>query len=184
MKVQTIPITKTVISDVPGLDPITIYTENLFPARGKVTIECYSKSWSAYWGNMGKDTALAEFFCSVSADYIVGCLDPGLATKKYDPTQAADQLKKLVLERRMMRREGRPRTNYNDDPLDKQEARQLWALIDRECFYDDPTGNHALFSEVLGEEWWGCLPTVPNPTYQYLCRVVTAVQQAFKLDSK
>jgi len=69
MKVTESEVKKLVISEVDSLDPITVFLEDWNDNRqGKITITCYSKSWSSYWGGMG--APLVEFFCSCDEHYI------------------------------------------------------------------------------------------------------------------
>jgi hypothetical protein len=35
-------------------------------------------------------------------------------------------------------------------------------------------------SDIFGEEWWYGLPTIPNPKYTYLCKILTTVKTALK----
>ena len=34
--------------------------------------------------------------------------------------------------------------------------------------------------DIFGDEWYDCLPTKPNPNYQYLCRILDVVREALK----
>lgn len=53
------------IKDYSGLDPVSVFLEDFESGKGKITIECYGKYWSAYWGAMGERT-ISEFFSSCS----------------------------------------------------------------------------------------------------------------------
>lgn len=75
MKVTREKTEKLKITDVDGLDPVTVFLEDHAPGRGEVTIKCYGESWSAYWGGMG-DRTVSEFINSCDADYISGKLSP------------------------------------------------------------------------------------------------------------
>jgi hypothetical protein len=55
------------------LDPVTVYTENYEPGKGKITIECYGQTWSSYWGAMSGDT-VEEFFCRCDEHYLANKL--------------------------------------------------------------------------------------------------------------
>jgi hypothetical protein len=181
MKIERTKVEKLTITGALSLDPITVFAEDLGPRQGKVTIECYGKSWSAYWGGCG-DKGVAAFICSCHVEYVVNCLDRGIESMKYDPSQADRVLKKIVLARRRQLDQWRPgaRQDWTYDSLTKTEARELWDRIEDEHFYDDPAGNADLIGSVVGhEEWWNAIPTAPNPDYLYLCRIVAAVQQAF-----
>jgi hypothetical protein len=58
--------------DVKALDPITVFVSNYGAGRGGLVIECFGKAWSAYWGGMGEDNTLEQFFLSCNNGYIVG----------------------------------------------------------------------------------------------------------------
>lgn len=59
-----------VITDLDGLDPITVYVTNYEPGKGKIVIQCYCDSWVNYWGGMG-GMNLQQFFCSCDNGYIL-----------------------------------------------------------------------------------------------------------------
>jgi hypothetical protein len=71
VKIEKTEVTKIKITGVDRLDPVSVYVEDIGPGQGKITIECYCESWSYYWGGMGKDRKLPEFFCSCNNDYII-----------------------------------------------------------------------------------------------------------------
>jgi hypothetical protein len=186
MKIEQSTVTKLTITGAPALDPITVYAEDIGPRQGKITIECYGKSWSAYWGGCG-DKGVAAFFRSCNADYIANCLDRGIEGSKYDASEAGNELKKIVIERRRLCDGWRPGVlkNWNYDSLEKAEARELWSDIERETFYDDPAVNRELICAVVGhDEWWQAIPTTSNPDYVYLCRIIKAVQDGLAISAQ
>lgn len=69
MKIKKSEVTKLLLTEVEALDPISVFLEDFEPRQGKVTIECYGKSWSSYWGGMG-DRTISEFFLSCDEHYI------------------------------------------------------------------------------------------------------------------
>lgn len=69
MRVTKSTATKIIISNVNGLDPIAVYVENHEACKGKVTITCYGKAWTAYWSAMSHAT-LEEFFCDSHIEYL------------------------------------------------------------------------------------------------------------------
>lgn len=73
MKVTTSQITKYVLSDLDKLDPVTMILEDFGPGKGKLTIDCYGKAWTAYWGAMGSET-IAEFINTADVDYLASKL--------------------------------------------------------------------------------------------------------------
>lgn len=51
-----------------------------------------------------------------------------------------------------------------------------------ECWRDDPWNDYHFLSEMYGPDmvdWGDSLPKKPNHKYQYLCRIIKTVQQAF-----
>ncbi len=73
MNVNSLYEFKMTLTDVPALDPITVFLENFDKGRGQITITCYGKAWTAYWGAMG-DRTLSEFFCDCNTDYLANKL--------------------------------------------------------------------------------------------------------------
>jgi hypothetical protein len=165
MNIVKSTVTKMVISGVPRLDPITVFAEDVAPRQGKLTIECYGQSWSAYWGGMG-DCTLPEFLASVNVDYAANCLSRGMNTSIFDPDAVIASAKKNICSER--------RKHY----IGADEAREQFDEIDGKTIGDDPWQNSALMEKIYGDEWWCQLPEKPNPDWQYLCRIVTAVQAA------
>ena len=66
--VKRLKITDLINSEY-KLDPVTVFLEDYEPGKGKITIECYGKSWSAYWGGMSGDD-VATFFCRCDQHYL------------------------------------------------------------------------------------------------------------------
>ena len=56
------------ITDVEGLDRITVYYENYYEGQGRITIICSDEAWSCYLGAMG--TNILDFFVSCDEHYI------------------------------------------------------------------------------------------------------------------
>lgn len=79
-------ITRTFrISDAPAFDPITVYLEDHEPGRGTLTLRCFDRAWTCYWGSMGGGATLGEFMSRVDAGYIANCLmrgNRGVITKR------------------------------------------------------------------------------------------------------
>jgi len=65
-------LTRVVVNN-PELDPITVFLEDFELSKGKITITCFGKAWTAYWGGMSGKT-VAEFFCSCDVHYLAGNL--------------------------------------------------------------------------------------------------------------
>lgn len=167
MNIVTTTATKMVITGASALDPIIVYADDIAPRQGKITIECWGKSWSAYWGGMGART-LAEFFTSVSPDYAAGCLERGMSSSVFDPDGVIAHAKRQIFKERRAH------------DIGADEARELFNEIDSESVDDDPWQSSKLMQKIYGDEWRCCLPEKPNPDYVYLCRIISAVQDAFR----
>lgn len=192
MKVETSTVTKLVISDVPRLDPITVFLEdfglrdcghaddpNYKTGSGKITINCWDKSWNAFWGGMGPRT-VAQFVAGCGSDYVLNCLSRGLSSTHFTGNALHDFAKRCIVERRR----GRNLHNWEQGSLDSEDARSLWRRIDglrdiettNECWH-----RSDLLTELFGEEWHypvGDNAVEENHDYTYLLRIVEAVQQA------
>jgi hypothetical protein len=57
------------INDIPMLDPIDVFLEDLGPGRGRITMQCYGDAWTAYFGAMGNST-IHVFIALASTDYL------------------------------------------------------------------------------------------------------------------
>lgn len=189
MHIETSQITKLSITDLMGephrLDPVSVFLEDLGvrassgdhkTRQGKIIIECYGKSWSAYWGSMG-DRTVAQFFSDEHSEYLIGCLAPSLRSSQFSGDALVDKAKRVVLDCR------RGRTaNHHPYSMDKEDARRLFDRIDDELRHverEDHCWIHSdLLTELFSDEWWHDAgdATEPNPDYQYLQRIVLAVQ--------
>lgn len=196
MRIERSTVTKLLISDLLNsqhrLDPVTVYLENMGPnggvdhvtGRGKIIIECYGKSWSSYWGGMG-DRTVAQFFCACSTDYLVGCLAPQLNSTRY----SGDALVTLARKTIISRREGWRHRNHEFSWLDKVECRRLYdrteELEGADTLEQAINWNGDLIGKIFDttEPWhYADSATEPNPDYQYLCRIISAVQEALRAE--
>lgn len=60
-----------------GLDPVSVYIEQFSPVSSRMTVQCYSRAWTAYWGSHG-DKHVESFIVGCSPDYIADNLIWGL----------------------------------------------------------------------------------------------------------
>ncbi|SDH05344.1 MULTISPECIES: hypothetical protein [unclassified Duganella] len=187
MQIERSQVTKLVITGALRLDPITVFLEDIGPRQGKIVIECYGKSWSGYWGGMGNRT-IAEFFRSCSVQYIAQKISDTPA-EVTDAESIADGARRQIIKLRrgeIMRsfapagRAGR----FGRDDITAERASELWEDVDTATFGNDGWGESKLMQEIFGDEWWYCLPTKPNPDYQYLRRVIEAVQAALQQEAQ
>jgi len=163
MQVEKSTTTKLYVTDVSNLDPVTIYLEDNPPHRGKITIECYGKAWSYYWGNIGAKSIM-DFFVNCDNHYLSEKFDPHTPRTITDEDTLEKHAKQHILENR--------KTDY----ISRTEARDLWDLTDGLCADD----NYAL-SRIYGDEWWDCLPQIPNHKIQYLYRILDVCKEAVRL---
>lgn len=56
------------------LDAVTAFMQDFEPGRGQLTLVCWGRAWSHFWGAMGGGSTLADFLGSASTGYIVGKL--------------------------------------------------------------------------------------------------------------
>lgn len=70
LKIEAFEITE-LDSPPHRLDPIRVFIQDLAPGRGRIVIECFGESWSAFWPAMGKDATVAAFFIISPTDYLV-----------------------------------------------------------------------------------------------------------------
>lgn len=69
-KIENSTTETIIISNIENLDPVTVYIKNYSKGLGKITIECYGKSWSNLWPAMG-DRNIQEFFIDCDNDYLL-----------------------------------------------------------------------------------------------------------------
>jgi hypothetical protein len=193
LKVERSTVTKLVITGAPRLDPITVFLEdfgrrdcptesnpNYQTAQGKITINCWDKSWNAYWGGMGPRT-VSEFVVNCDWDYVLNCLDRGISSTRFSGDALHTFAKKCIVQRR---RQQTGRHEWELGELSKSEARELWNDIG--VLSDIETPNECWhhgkpLTELFGDEWHYSLDgnaIEENHDFTYLRRIVEAVQQA------
>jgi hypothetical protein len=180
MKIVKEMVQKLMVSDIKGLDPIAIYLEDQGPGCGKITITCYGQSWTSYWGAitcygqswtsywgaMGEGHTIATFISSCNNQYLANKLSD-VKSMVNDPDKLLEDMKKIIL------------TKRKELELNEKDARDYYDEVE---FSDAESimANHDLLYKVYGDEWWCCLPKSPNPEYEYLDRIITAVKEALK----
>jgi hypothetical protein len=169
MKLATSQITKLVITDVKGMDPISVMAEDFGPGAGKITITCWGEAWTHYWSHMGEQNTMRSFFLKASTSYLIGKLKTGIRSRVDDENDEALSLamrKWIIAHRR-------------DGGLTAEEARAQWDQAELVTF-----GDHVdLCREVFGDEWWEHLPKKANPDYEHIGKIVDTVKAAFALES-
>lgn len=170
MKIEETQVTRLKITEVERLDPVTVFLEDFEAGRGKITIECYGKSWSTFWGGMGTRT-ISEFFCSCDNHYISKNLSPETKCSVTDYDRIPDYLRKHII---YLRREA---------DITKEAARALWDEVKYATIEENAIncGQQQELIDVLGNDWWEfTLPQQPNHEWEYLCRIIDAVKAGIK----
>ena len=152
MKIEETKITKLMIPRDRGLDSISIYLENYEPGVGRITIVCYNEVWTAFWGAMGSS---AESDCNVQK-FFCSCDEHYLAKNlsRIEPRIYDVNQIQIDIERAGV-------TRNREDPWNDLEVME-------KLYGSDPVD-------------WACnVPTTANPKYEYLCRVIRAVQKGLR----
>lgn len=178
LQVERSTVTKLVITDAPSLDPITVFLEDLAPCKGKITVSCWGKSWTAYWAGMWCGLNIGQFFCELNTSYIIGYFDQQMSSRQFSAEALANKVRREILK---MRR---------SSDLDASDARDMYDEAEDIRYLnsiDALGGSHQqLMQLVLGNEWWhlSADATEPNPDYAYLEQIIHAVQQALSQEQQ
>lgn len=178
LKVERSTVTKLVITGAPRLDPITVFLEDLAPCKGKITVSCWGKSWTAYWGGMWDGLNIGQFFCELNTGYVIGYFDQSMSSRRFSGEALADKARREIVQ---MRR---------DLDLDESDARDLYDEAEDIRYVssiDELSGAHRqLMQQVFGDEWWHLSDdsTERNPDWDYLERIINAVQQAMRQEQQ
>lgn len=168
MQVSVSHTTKIVLSKLQRLDPVSIYLDNPEPGRGKITIECFGKSWSSFWPAMG-GRRVEEFFVTCDDEYLAGNLS---TCRSHIPVTDQDEICAWVRDGIVKRRLA--------GELEREDARRLWGYADSVTLTSDYCSNPDLLVAALGDDWWLCLPEKENPDYNYLVRIIQAVKDGLR----
>jgi len=199
LQVERSTVTKLVITGAVRLDAITVFLEdfgrrdcpiesdqNYQTAQGKITINCWDKSWNAYWGGMGPRT-VAEFVAKCDWPYVLNCLDRGISSTRFSGAALHAFAKKCIVQRR---RQQTGRHDWELGELSKSEARELWQDIEALTSVESPNEcwHHSkLLTELFGDEWHYPVDDKAieeNHEFTYLRRVVEAVQDALRQEQQ
>ena len=206
MKIEESLIKQIKVSDIERLDPIIIIVEDVACGKANVTIKCFDKSWTSYWGAMGG--SVKDFFSRVNVGYLVNCFDRGIRSETdekdvHEMTKTFNKkIRELILEKR------------RDEYISKVEARHLWDHLYHVKFENViPEHDHECFSWNIGrwdfmstcwkdlfyyedvydekseefQQWlWDNVPFVyeRNHEYDYLCRIVEVVKKVLSEDNE
>lgn len=172
LQVKRSTVTKLYITGINNLDPITVFLEDLEPRKGKITVSCWGKSWTTYWGAMRDNRTVGQFFCELDTGYIIGCLEPSLRSCRFSGKALVRKARKGILKdrRRVMLGQDEART-LHEKAAGLRLAHSIKQLHITQV---------ALMEQLFGDEWWYLAEdaTEPNPDYLYLEKIIMAVQQA------
>lgn len=177
MKVEATQVTMLRITEVPRLDPIRVTLDNGELGKGRITIECYSKAWSAYWNAMSGRT-VEQFFVDCTNDYLIGNFQPGL----YETRCTGEALEKDA--KRVIRHRRKGIGEWRWQPLTDEAASDL---MNRVSVLADVNGEgdmwlqSDLLTEIYGEDWRHIARCEgKNHDYAYISRICDAVREALK----
>ena len=166
--IEKMDVLSFTITGAERLDPVRVMIENYEPGKGRITVTCYGQAWTGAWFAMGGDTVQA-FIKRVSNDYLIGCLAPRLESSVDDDNDANLEFVKSQIIK--LRRE---------HEIDKGDAREMWTEAENA---EDVKANCCDFIvgdkllKLFGDDpWYAGWPSVPNPKYQYLDRILNAVR--------
>jgi len=169
-------LTVTDINELDGcgrLDSIDIIVQNYRPGVGEMTIKCFGRSWTARWSAMSS-RSVEEFVLSSDVWYLAKNFDQQLeAQQRVEDPDWEEILKAKLIERRL------------EGDFAREEARSLWNELEEWPTDMDPEHideDMEMVEKVAGYycDWWELIPMEPNPKYEYLLRIISAVQQALK----
>ncbi|SEG21677.1 hypothetical protein [Marinobacterium lutimaris] len=167
MKVESTTVRKLMITEIEALDPISVIIENHEPGKGKIIIECYGDAWSSYWGAMSGQS-IEQFFLRCDEHYLANKLSAISSTMVADTDEIRKRIKADIVK---MRRQGE---------LSKEEADHFYRRAEDIEIDNSYCNDHSLVEAIWGEEWFRDLHEVPNPKYEYLCRIIRTVQIAIR----
>lgn len=81
MKVHELNVTTLHLTEVQGLDPITVHLYDAAPGSGFITVNCFGQSWTYFWGAMG-ERGIEEFVAGLEVGYLMSKLSYREKTKR------------------------------------------------------------------------------------------------------
>jgi len=175
MKIVKSTVIKIKATELQDLDPVTLYIENIEPSKGKIVIECFGKSWSAYWGGMG-EMSIEEFVATSGNDYIVGNLLQGSSSTEIDYPEIKNSIKKsLFTEYRRI-----SKVSLSEEYFYVDQFREDYDLINDshiETLQDVTKLLSGIQSRIDYDASYECQPKCPTSEFKYLTRIVTATKE-------
>lgn len=122
MKYIKTQVTKILFTDLANLDTVSVFLEDFEKGKGKITITCFGKAWTAYWGGMSKFT-ISEFFCTCDQHYIAKNMST-IKSEIFDINAIRDEAEKKGV------------NCYRDDPWNDHEFMEKMYGPDMENWCD------------------------------------------------
>lgn len=171
MQVEISQSFKMRITELDRLDPVEVLVDDYEPGKGKITITCYGKAWTASWFAMSGQT-ISQFFRRCGNDYLIGYLSPQLEQQiDGDNDDNITFVKREII--KLLRA----------NEITKEEAREYWdeAVSSEDVKSDICTWlSGSDLSGLLGDDpYYANWPMVENHHYKYLSRICDAVKEAF-----
>lgn len=171
MEIEISQSMKMRLSGLERLDPVEVLVDDYEPGKGKITITCYGKAWTASWFAMSGQT-ISQFFRRCGNDYLIGYLSPQLDQQIDGDNDDNIRFVKMEIIKSL---------RAND--ISKEKAREYW---DESVFSDNVKSDICKrlsgpdLSDLLGDDpYYANWPMVENPSYRYLSRIVDAVKAGF-----
>lgn len=180
MEIEITTIEKVRLTNMEKLDPIDVFWDVTSPTSGKVTINCYGKSWTSFWPAVG-EKGIKAFFKRSSNCYIIGYLDNNLESTEPD----WDEYKSILAKKaRKASIEDRIRDTELEDiiyAINDMDEDTLNNLKKSEPYSFDPSSlllHEGLDEDVINDflDLDIDIPTQAHHDYAYLSRIVDAVK--------
>ncbi len=171
------------IEGLKNLDLVSVYIEDLGKGKGKITLECFGKCWSYFWGSIG-DQTIEQFFNSMSVAYLANCFwDHSHPQHEHDFSKVQKAVRKTVIEYR------------KDGLIDKNLARVIYQISADSWSYCAPVHSGDTWkcpSELIDNdfEYIGSMldelgiPISEVNDYNYLGRILEGVKYALQLQKE
>ena len=166
--IEKMDVLSFTITGAERLDPVRVMIENYEPGKGRITVTCYGQAWTGAWFAMGGDS-VQEFIKRVSNEYLIGYFDPQLQSTVGDDNDANLAFVKGEIIKLRRKQE-----------IDGNEARSMWDEAENADDVKASCCNYLVGDKLLNllgdDPWYAGWPSVPNPKYQYLDRILNAVR--------
>ncbi len=123
MNIEITTVEMMEIIGAPRLDRIKVITEDFARGQGQITIVCYGRAWTSFWGGMGSGD-IASFVTSMDAEYVASNLLHGMQEGlKREQKREMDYLVRIV---KAVQEALRRRTRHSLHGLSMTEASPDW----------------------------------------------------------